>query len=115
MATGPLVTSREERAGELKQALLKVVPVLFSLLLEAARAEPNAAYRIYRRLGRALAILLYWNLGRLLRFPARRQYMVMNLLLRQLVVLVSDCQAVLECHGDEACLLDAADQADTLL
>ena len=103
------------RCIELKEALLEIAPVFFSLVVEATRTEPAAALRIYRRLLRAVAILLSWNVARLMRLGPGRQYTMMNGFLRQLVVVVAECQNVLECDGNEACLVEAYHEADRMV
>lgn len=97
------------KCTELKQALLEIVPVFFSLVHEASRREPSVSVRIYRRVARALATLAMWNAGRWMRLSPERQYTSMNNFLRQMVCIVAECQSILECtSGDDACIIDAA-------
>lgn len=91
-----LQTSPSERCEELKAALRRVTPVFFELVSEAAREEPASAPRLYRRVVQALSLLGTWRGSVMLKLAPSWRYALMNAFLRQLIVTISDCQAVLE-------------------
>ena len=103
------------KAPELKDALLEVSPSFFSLVRQAARKDPSAAPRLYRRVASALTTLLWWNAGRLVRAGPQRQYPLMNAFLEQILVTVTECQGVVGCDGDDECVIQAVERQQDLL
>ena len=67
---------------------------------EAARSDESSAPRLYRRVATALSLLGAWRSAVFLKLPPRRRYALMNSFLRQMIVTISDCQAVLERRRD---------------
>ena len=103
------------KAPELKDALLEVSPALFSLVRAAAAKEPASSVRLWRRVAVALTTLVWWNAGRLVRAGPQRQYPLMNAFLEQILVTVTDCQSVLGCGGDDACVISAVEAQQAYL
>ena len=103
------------KAPELKDALLEVSPAFFSLVREAAKQDPSASARLYRRVAGACGLLLWWNAGRLVRAGPQRQYPLMNAFLEQILVTVTECQGVLGCQGDDECVIAAVEKQQHVL
>jgi hypothetical protein len=98
-----------KRAPELKDALLEVTPVFFDLVKQAARADPGRAIALYRRVASALVILGWWKAGRAVNAGPERQYPLMNDFLEKIVAIVTECEGILGCDGDEGCVVQAVE------
>ena len=95
---------------ELKEALLEVTPVFFALVKEASRKQPGSAVRLYRRVASALVVLGWWNAGRAFNAGPRRQYPLLNTFLEKTVAIVTECEGILGCEGDQGCVVDTVEQ-----
>ena len=66
-------------------------------------------------MGAALSTLVWWNAGRLVRAGPERQYRVLNGFLEQLVVIITECQGILGCEGDDECIISAVEEQQKAL
>jgi hypothetical protein len=111
LSAAAAASSQDVKSLQLREALNEYTPILYSLVQEACAREPTVSARIYRKFARAGAVLFSWNCARLLKLDPKKKYQLMNSFLRILVSLVSECKDVLECNGNEECLVTAANDA----
>ena len=97
------------KGPKLKAALLEVSPVFFTLVSDAAAAQPGRSVGLYRRVGTALVVLGWWNLGRSWGAGPQRQYPLMNDFLGRIVALVAECEGILACDGESGCVIEAVE------
>ena len=93
----------------LKEAVLEVTPVFFSLVSSAAKSQPSRYVGLYRRVASALVVLGWWNLGRTWGAGPKRQYPLMNDFLERIVSIVAECEGILGCDGDQGCVIEAVE------
>ena len=103
------VADPDTKGPGLKEAVLEVTPVFFSLVSEAAKSQPSRYVGLYRRVASALVVLGWWNLGRTWGAGPRRQYPLMNDFLERIVSIVAECEGILGCDGDQGCVIEAVE------
>ena len=97
------------KGPELKDALLEVSPSFFALVAKAAKRQPSRTVHLYRRVASALVTLGWWNMGRTWGAGPQRQYPLMNGFLEKIVSIVGESEGIIECDGDEGCVVDAVE------